>query len=230
MGNFVKELECYTVPGCIEIGSTSLRPPDAHNLWMAVTIDGTCCDKWNQYFELQYKKITRILNLDESLINYSFWISEKYLLEQYTRLPESCKKIDILIINSKTFSNQYERHRSEMDNLCRFLNSKFNIITTRKVDNIKCTLDYDLRIQDIAAIATHTTYIVAIFTGPVCGLFNIQTKSVIKKWFFIKSRHEICEMTDLNYDMIYDANLASIYEYFKDINSSVTEGTLTAAA
>lgn len=214
---YVKELKCYTVSGIIELYPTSIKPSESRHLWMGLPIDGTRYHDWSIYFELQYKNISKILSLNLADINCSLWLSEEYLLDNYTKLTESCKDIDILIINSAACSGQYTRDRSDMDTLCRYFDTSYNIITTRKVDNIKCTLDYDLRIQDIAAIATHAKYVIAIFTGPVCGLFNIQTKSVIKKWFFIKSYNEPCNISDLNYHTIYNGNLTPIYDYFKAI-------------
>jgi hypothetical protein len=58
--------------------------------------------------------------------------------------------------------------------------------------------------------------IVAIHTGPITGLLNIQTCASVKKWFMIVSCRAHYVYKDINYNMITDGNLESIYTYFNN--------------
>jgi len=212
----IKELQHYACPNVIILLPHTNCPKESYDCWAGHDIDGIHYSNWELYFEAHYKKIIQILQLEDCGIDYSLWQPEEYLLERYQTLPDTYKSIDILVINSIAYSSQYNRDPKEMDDLCTFLNQSYSIATTRKVEGIRCTMDMDLRIQDIAAIATHCKYIIAIHTGPLCPLFNKQTKEHVKKWVFIVTNglHPVCY--NINYDMISDGNLDGIYQYFRD--------------
>jgi hypothetical protein len=185
---------------------------------MGHDIDGIHHSNFEIYFEAHYKKIIQILQLEDCGIDYSLWQPEEYLLERYQTLPDPYKSIDILVINSTSYSS-YICDPKEMDDLCIFLNQSYLIATTRKVEGICCTTDMNLRIQDIAAIATHCKYVVTLYTGPLSTLFNKQAKNHVKKWFFIVAHglHYVCH--NIDYDMITDGNLDGIYQYFRNISN-----------
>jgi len=213
MGNFKKELEVYAVPEII-ILSSDPPPADSYDTWMGHPVDGVKHTEWIHYFKLYYKKIATYLKLDLDRIVCNMWQPEPYLNAIYDELPTPCKNIDILIINGTTHSGQYNRDRSAMDNLCRVLDTSYNIITTRKVDTITCTLDYDLRIRDIAALATRARFVVAINTGPLCALYNEEVKISVKKWFIIVTNGEYYNHDGVDYTMITNGSLTPIYTYF----------------
>jgi hypothetical protein len=213
MGNFKKEIEVYAVPETIVL-STDPPPASSYDTWLGISINGVEYQNWVHYFEIYYKKIAAHMNLDLDRIVCNIWQPEPYLNAICAELPAPCKDIDILIINGTTHSGQYNRDRSAMDNLCRVLDTSYNIITTRKVDNINCTLDYDLRIRDIAALATRARFVVALHTGPLCALYNEEAKKAITKWFLIVTSGQYFIHTDIDYTMITNGNLSPIYTYF----------------
>lgn len=210
----IKELEYYTCTNVIILISDRPSPHGACDLWMGNNIDEIHYTNWELYFEAHYKKIIKYLQLEDCNIDYSLWQPEEYLLERYKTLPDPCKTIDILVINGITYSGQYHCNMKEINDLCIFLNQSHRIITTRKIEGIPCTIDMDLRIQDIAALATHCKYIIAIHTGPLCALYNKHMKSNIKKWFFIVSDNKSFIHHNIDYDMITDGNLECIHKYF----------------
>jgi hypothetical protein len=161
------------------------------------------------------------MNLEGSSIDSSYWIHEPYLLDLYKTLPAPYQGIDILVINSAAFSGQYSKSPEEMDALCRFLHKSYNIVTTRKVDDIKCTLDADFRIQDIAAMATHCSYVVGIMTAPFNGIYNRQTQASVKKWFPIVGDGTKFTFTGIEYTAISDGDLQPVYDYFNGLSASV---------
>ena len=130
-----------------------------------------------------YNEILNKLN-----INYrinSIFYEDNDLLVRYNNLPEDCKNIDILFINSIPCSSQYNYNIDEWNNIIIQLSKKYNIITTLKVNNIKCTTDYNLTLKEIASISTNIKYIVAINTGPLIGCLNIYAYKNIIKWFIL---------------------------------------------
>lgn len=217
---FVIELEKYCVPGVIEIRIESLKPPDSFDTWIGNEIVGitkyhsTTMFAYQAYYEALYKKIVIHMNLEESDINCGLWQHEDYLLNIHKKLPDVCKIKDILIINGIAHSGQYTKPLKEMDDLCIFLNKSFPIITTRKVLDIPCTLDFNLRLQDIGAISTKCRVVIAIMTGPLCALYNETTRKYVEKWFIIVSNGKTHIHNDTNIEMIINGNLSSIYKYF----------------
>jgi hypothetical protein len=211
----IKELERYSVADTIDllpIKNNNIN--NSYDLWMNHAINNINHTKWETYFNAYYTKIISQLQLSHLNINCSLWQQEDYLQDIYKTLPAKYKEIDILVINGTTHSGQYNRDRSEMDALCIKLNTKHTVVTTRKIEGIPCTLDSDLRLQDIAAISTHSRYIIAIFTGPICALYTTSTKAYVKKWFIITTNKHKYTHNSIDYDMITDGDLSSIYKYF----------------
>ena len=63
------------------------------------------------------------------------------------------KNIDFLINNAIPMSGQFDYNLIEFNNYIVKLSKKYNIVTTQKVENIKCTRDYKLSAKDIASIS-----------------------------------------------------------------------------
>jgi hypothetical protein len=218
---FLKELERYSIPDIIVLLPKHLTPYYAFETWIAHPIGNITFNSWSLWYELKQGQMLDYMKLDKTYIDSSFWIDEPYLLDLYKTLPPSYQNMDVLVINSAAFSGQYSKGPEEMDDLCRFLNKSYTVVTTRKVDGIKCTLDADFRIQDIAAIATHCKYVVAIMTGPFNGIFNKQTHASVKKWFPIVGDGTKYIFTGMEYTAISDGNLQPVYDYFNSLLTSV---------
>jgi hypothetical protein len=80
--------------------------------------------------------------------------------------------IDFLINNGAPRSGQLNYNVSEWDSFIIELSKKYNVVTTQKVHNIKCTRDDNLPVKDIAAIALNAKNIIAIESGVISGLYN----------------------------------------------------------
>lgn len=100
----------------------------------------------------------------------------------YYSISDKYKDIDILIINSTLRSGQYNNNK--LDELCVSLDKIYNIVTTIKINKIKCTIDDNLSLQHIASIATNTKYIISVMTGPLCVLYNKETKITVKNGYY----------------------------------------------
>ena len=132
---------------------------------------------------------TVLTKLKIKFVFTQFYYKDADLLTRYNNLNEKYKNIDILILNSQPFSEQYDYNKQEWDNYICELNKKYNIVTTTKVNNdIKCTMDDKLTIKTIAAISTKVSVIIAVNSGVVPGLLNIYTLTNVKQFFTFDSR------------------------------------------
>jgi hypothetical protein len=124
---------------------------------------------------------------------HSYQYMSPALLDTYYDLPSQYKNIDILIINSEPGSHQYNYDENTWNRRILQLNEKYNIVTTKKVDSVKCTRDHDLSIFKIAAISTRAKVIISINTGPLTGIFNVYTLNHVKKIYcFDKNNFYTC--------------------------------------
>jgi hypothetical protein len=114
-----------------------------------------------------------------------FKYTDKELLTRYNNLNDIYKNNDILIINARARSGQYNYNAKKEDwnTLIKSLTNKYKIVTTEKVDNIPCTRDNNLTVKDIASISTSVKYIIAVNTGPLVACFNTYAFNKVKKWF-----------------------------------------------
>jgi len=219
IGDNKKELLRYCYLNTIILKPLHLKPAISYDTWMGRSVNGIEHTSWSLWHEATYTKILKHLHIDNPTITTSLWQEEDYLNSIYESLPEQYHNIDILIINGKSRSGQYTRDRNELDALSVFLNKTHNIVTTRKVENVNCTLDSDLRLQDIAALSTRVKIIIAVLSGPICALYNTLTKSSVKRWFMLVTngqQHYI--HNDIDYEMITNGSLDSIYNYFNQAN------------
>jgi hypothetical protein len=119
-----------------------------------------------------------------------FKYTDKDLLTRYNNLNDIYKNNDILIINARGRSGQYNYNSKKEDwnTLIRNLMNKYKIVTTEKVDNIPCTRDNNLTVKDIASISTSVKYVIAVNTGPLVACFNTYAFDKVKKWFIFDNK------------------------------------------
>jgi len=119
-----------------------------------------------------------------------FSYTDPDLLKRYNNFSAKYKNNDILIINSKPQSLQYdlEGNLKEFNSMIRKLEKKYKVITTAKVKDVACTLDGGLTMKDIGAISTHAKYIIAINTGPLIPCLNTYALKDVKAWFIFDIR------------------------------------------
>jgi len=215
----VCEFEKYTDPATvtlIPVDNFSTLPASAVELWMGNSRNGVRHWHFDRYYNEHYTYIVSILglNLDKYKINCSMYQPEPYLLDIYNTLDDKYKGLDILILNSVPQSAQFHYDKSEFDNLCSFLSSKFNVaVSTYVSDDIKCTQSDGLSIQDIGAISTHCKYIVAVLSGPCTSCYNSYTKDNVKKWFIL--HNHVCHY---EIDHVNTINLNDVRSFFNTLD------------
>ncbi|MDY0197621.1 MAG: hypothetical protein RBR68_07385 [Tenuifilaceae bacterium] len=94
---------------------------------------------------------------------------------------------DILFINSIPYSAQITYPINIIDKKAIELSKNFNIITTRKINNLPCTLDYNMNLINIAQISNNVSYIIGINTAPIILTMNKFNISKVKEYYIIDS-------------------------------------------
>jgi hypothetical protein len=181
---------------------------------MGNNINGIDHLSFERYFNEHYNKILQIMNINEPSISTSLWIDAPYLLPIYNSLEDKYKDIDILILNSATYSGQCN-NISPLNNLATHLSKRFKIVTANTVDDT-ITTAAQLSLQQIGAISTHATYIVSTNTATSAACLNQQTKNNVKKWFFITSGLTY-KYYSIDNQYVNVANLDPIKNYFDAI-------------
>jgi len=158
-----------------------------------------------------FKQVSSVLNIPLEMNRFSY--SDSDLVERYNRFTDF-KDVDIVIVNSDPMSQQVNMSSEfiETMNACIYdLNKKYKIVTTKKLGNIKCTLDANMTIKDIASISTHAKVVIAINTGPVVGMFNDITLQNIKRIYYADRQfwfsNEKCKKIGLFSDIYQDLHL-----------------------
>jgi hypothetical protein len=139
---------------------------------------------FNNFLTLFHKEIFVHLNLPTNFTDYIY--KDPDLLIRYEKLNDKYKNIDFLIVNSKPLSFQYTYNQELWDRLLdKLTEQNYNIVTTLKYKDLKCTMDDDLTIKDIASISTHSKNIISIATGPITPLINEDTLNFVNCFFII---------------------------------------------
>jgi hypothetical protein len=182
----INELQKYVNKETVSLHPISERPDDAHELWMGATrcFEELCYyNNFDSYYTRFYKNIKdSILCINDDSIITDIFQPEPYLIPMYNKLNDVYKNIDILIINCSAHSGQINFQKESLTPLCIELSKIYKVVTTEKVNDISCTRDHQLTIQDIGAISTYSKYIIAVNSGPVTACFNQYAKLNVKKW------------------------------------------------
>jgi hypothetical protein len=183
-------------------------PADAYNLWIGYKdFFYKEISNFNYMFDLfyvyYYKQTCTLLNLD-CVIKNNF-----DLLFDNKSLINLNKTYDYLIINSLPMSNQYNYKEEEFIDLCNFLvkNNK-TFITTKKLQDYECTLDYNMSLVDIGNLSNSCNNIIAVNTSPVIPTFTIQNITKINKRFILDNKKLTYSYNDRIYNL---TNLSDIY-------------------
>jgi hypothetical protein len=154
-----------------------------------------------------FNEISEKLNIPVKFNNFGY--HDERLLDEYNKLPDKYKNLDILIINSIPRGDQYKVDINMWNNYITNLEHEgFKLVTTHKVHNLVCTLDDNLSLFQIGAISTHAKIIIAINTGPITAIFNDYTLNNAKKIYIIDNRVEYINILRLvNINDLNDINI-----------------------
>lgn len=211
--NTLTELQQFVDPDTLTLDDIKNNVPGSIELWQGNSIDGINSHTFDIFYNYLYKKIVKHLDISIEPIHTSIWQDEPHLLELYDRLDSKYKNIDILILNNRGQSGQYN-NTDELNALCIYLHTKFNIVVTQHISNdIQCTSSDKLTIQDYGAISTHCKYIISVFSGTNSCLFNSVTKESVIKWFMLS----VTNHTITSVDCKFTNNISEIKTYFDSL-------------
>jgi hypothetical protein len=129
---------------------------------------------YDVFFCKYYNNILKIMDIPITIEKFIY--SDNKLSERCIYINERCndyyKNIDFLINNSMPKSGQFDYNLLEFNNFIINLSKKYNVVTTQKVENIKCTRDFNLTAKDIASISLNIKNFIVIESGIIAGLYN----------------------------------------------------------
>ena len=158
-------------------------PNDSFNMWIGhnhfffnvISSHNFMFDKFYVDF---YKMVSNTLNIENKILTNS-----DMLIDNSNYKISLDKSFDYLIINSVPHSAQFNFQDSDFTHLCEYLvNNNFSFITTRKIRDYECTLDYGMSIVDIGNLSNYCNNIIAINTSPIITTFtkeNIDKKKLM---------------------------------------------------
>ena len=117
------------------------------------------CDMFNDF--LRHHSIPIVID--------KFEYDDADLLIKY--VPSPISDIDILFINSKPKSSQFNHNKHELNQFIRELSQKYRVAVSEKLDDTIISLETN-RVREIAALAKTVKKVIAINTGPSLGLYN----------------------------------------------------------
>ena len=139
---------------------------------------------YNSFFIIFFNNVLRMWRIPISIVSIIY--DDNDLITRYNNINnkynDKYKNIDLLIINSIPLSGQFEYNHEEWINFCEYFKN-YNIATTNGIKNVKCTIEDNLTVKDIAAISTQCKVVVFVNSGVAPGLFNVYTLTNVK-WFY----------------------------------------------
>lgn len=167
-----------------------------------------------------YNQILKILNIPVEI--ESFIYEDNDLLNRLENINKKTNNkynnIDFLIVNGQPRSGQFEYNLEEWNNFIILLNKKYNVVTTQKVEGVKCTRDDNLTAKDFASISTnHIKTIIAIDSGLAAGLYNkyaIENTDII---YYLCNQNQFCHLSFPN--VIKKSSLKELFFLLKDENN-----------
>ena len=132
-------------------------------------------------------------------------------------IPYNSKKsiqYDILIVNSKPLSNQFNFSEDRFNNIIKTLATDFKIITTLKISGIDSTADNNLSLLEIGQLSINCRAIVAISTGPSWPVLNKRNFDSNKPILLL---HNGFEKVDFSSGSICTSSLGKIIPFIKKV-------------
>jgi hypothetical protein len=201
----------YIDPTVIILKPLEEVPPNGIELWQGHPIHNVNrVLEFERYYELFYKQILTHLHITDTSITTTLWLDEPFLLDIYHSLDKKYKDIDILILNVRGHSGQFDDTQS-LNSLARHLHTRFNIVTVENVGGAPSA--EHLSLQEIGAISTRAKYIISTCSGPHIPCFNMYTKEYVKKWFIVSKY----PYTFKSIDSVNTTNMDTVKQYFDSL-------------
>ena len=227
---YIKQTVEFNDSPNVIIENINNKPENSLELWIDKEVKGLSWTKiynkncqagvtrtyYDRFFASFFNKVLEIMKI--KLTIQTFYYKDRNLKTRYMKVNNQFnnkyRNIDILILNSQPMSGQFNYNKTEWDAHIKYMNTKYKVMTTTKVDGIPCTMDDNLSIKDIAAISSRVKIIIAVNSGVVPGLLNKYTLNNVKHVYIFDDR---CKFSYKQFE-----NRNSITEItFEDINKYI---------
>ena len=214
---YLNQLKEFIFYKNIFLSSLENKPSTSIELWIANPYfenDFTFYKQpvhYNHYYKTFFNKVLIKLNMNTSI--NKFFYSDNDLVSRYENIDNKYKNFELLILNSKPLSGQYNYNKTDWDNHIIYLNSIFKVLTTTKVNDLLCTMDDNLTVKDIASLSTKFKVIIAIYSGVVPGLLNEITLKNVKKVYIFDNACYYSYPNFENKNLITDINVDELKSY-----------------
>lgn len=189
--NYLPQLKEFIPNSQVALYEIAAKPENSLQLWICNKDIGYTHEPerrigFNKFYINFFNTVLNILQFPIKLTR--FYYEDPDLLNRYEKLNVMCKNLDIIIINSNPCSGQFNYGEKNWCYCINKLNERYKIITTKKIENILSTTDYNLTIKDIAALSTNVKVVISINTGVLPGLLNSITLTRVKKFYTFDNR------------------------------------------
>ena len=126
------------------------------------------------FFCKYYNNILKLINIPVTIQKFTYRDVElfKRCADINRRTNDKYMNVNFLVNNSFPRSGQFDYNILEFNQFVVKLSEKYNVVTTQKVENVKCTRDDNLTAKDIAAISLNIKNFIVIESGVIAGLYN----------------------------------------------------------
>ena len=166
---------------------------------------------YDEFFCKFYNNVLTIMNIPVKLNTFIY--SDEDLVSRcdkiVARTNDSYKDIDFLINNGTPRSGQYHYNVSEWNDFITKLSKKYKVVTTQKVDGVKCTREDNLMVADIAAISLNAKNIITIESGVISGFYNKYITEDPNKKVYTVSSYAVHKCSFANFTWISELNQLS---------------------
>ena len=155
------------------------------------TINDQCLDKdgftdQSKGFLIHWKRVSEIMKIQCPFLH------KEDLIYNQTVLKENKIKntYDYLFINSIPLSLEYKNFEEEQRYIIQKIKSLGKtIITSKKIDDVSCTLDFNLSVVNIGQLSKNVKNIIGVNTGPIHLCMNKWSISCINKFIVWSPSH-----------------------------------------
>lgn len=106
-------------------------------------------------------------------------------------IEDFANSYEYLVVNSEPLSKQFVHDPECLNQIIIDLSKQYNVITTKKIDGIDCTLDNQYSLLDIGRISYFIKRFICIHTAPHILTLNKFNHHNIEQWICLHNRHSI---------------------------------------
>lgn len=141
-----------------------------------------------QFYIIFFDKLSARIGLENPIKNNQDFIFKG---ELFTNKAKSFSHYDWFIVNSPPLSGQFKSGIAELDKFCMQLSKRFSVITTHKIKDIPCTVDFGMSMSEIAAQSINCGFHLMISTGPSWFVLNTINCERSKGIFLLLDQEEV---------------------------------------